>query len=98
MTIQEAIRSGRRFKLTRYHNWCSVNTYGEVLCEGCPLIPFSSELLSDDWEVEEEKEEEKKRELSWEEIEYALTFYAAPDLLRLQYLAKRLGFGEGEKK
>lgn len=83
MNIIEAIESGKRFKLIGNDIWLDCFKHHYCL--------ERKDILSDDWEIEEEK-----IKLSWEQIrsEICANFYDEKEKFKLAHIKKELGFKE----
>ena len=96
MTLQEAIKSGKRIRRQKYirFDWLTV-THDKLVNRSYGFFePFKMEdILADDWEVEEEK-----RELKWIQIEAILekllSFDARANARFKKSFKKELGFKE----
>lgn len=96
MNLIEAIKSGKRFKLKRDREW---HTQGQVL----QIHEARSDLICDNWEIEEEKIEITRSQL---QEAFNKCSFQIHDLsggfpnysCRIDLLAKELGFTESEEK
>ena len=89
MNLQEAIKSGKRFRRPG-EVWMEINyELGMIVTEGLNSteggINLVEDLLAEDWEVEGET-----RQLSWEELEDVLLPWASYQ--GLVEIKKELGF------
>lgn len=70
MNILDAIKSGKRFRLIDdpHTEWIEINTLGRFHINGHCIVLTKEKIICDDWEIEE-----KKLELSWEQIHRAVS-------------------------
>lgn len=63
MTIQEAINTGKPFRIRRGDDWLIVNDTKDIVSinSKLPVYIRADEAVSMDWEVEEEKKEARAR-------------------------------------
>lgn len=78
MTIQEAVKSGKKYKRAKNSDWLYPNTPYLVSLEG---------ILATDWEIEEEK-----IELTRTQVIEAYRSTRRPDLQQLLDMLASLGF------
>lgn len=90
MNIIEAVQSGKMFRRKHSSQWYA--PFDPAINPPQMLAFYHSDLLLDDWEVEEEKIEVTKRQLKHVFENTAFSLFDDDKTKAFDYFAKKLGF------